>query len=71
MKAKTTKPKTVKTVPCNECKYLKVCDKPGEDFTVEIGIPIEIVDIKKLKTIHGICDGKCKKCTDLNCKGRD
>jgi hypothetical protein len=45
--------------------------KPGEDFTVEIGIPIECVDIKKLKTIHGICDGKCKKCDDLNCKGRE
>ena len=26
MKTKTTKPKTVKTVPCNECRYLKVCN---------------------------------------------
>jgi len=26
MKAKTTKSKTIKTVPCNECGYQKVCN---------------------------------------------
>jgi hypothetical protein len=45
--------------------------KPGEDFEVVIGIPIECVDIKKLKTIHGICDGECMNCADLTCKGRE
>jgi hypothetical protein len=57
---------------------LKILDaKQGTDSDgnscseITIGIPIECIDVKKLKTIHGLCDGNCKDCSDLKCRGRD